>query len=112
MAFNAHTDQIYYFWPRSIGHGLTNQPDYGGDLISRKVNKADWDCIIEQVIRPFYTRTVELPVWKLFLGNLVKAEEGMFLSQPRNGVGDNLLPATVCAFVKEHYPVFQFHGNW
>ena len=30
----------------------------------------------------------------------------MFLSQPRNGVGGNLLPTIVCGFVKEHYPGF------
>ena len=30
----------------------------------------------------------------------------MFLSQPRNGDGGSSLPATVCEFVKEHYPVF------
>ena len=37
---------------------------------------------------------------------MVKVEEGMFLSQPRNGVGGNLLPTIVCGFVKEHYPGF------
>ncbi|RVW75546.1 hypothetical protein CK203_056454 [Vitis vinifera] len=31
----------------------------------------------------------------LYSGNLVKAEEGMFLSQPRNGDGGNSLPVTL-----------------
>ncbi|KAA8533362.1 hypothetical protein F0562_033105 [Nyssa sinensis] len=106
VALNAYGDQIYSFWPRSSRHAVINQPGDSSNFISTKVLKADWECIIEQVIRPFYARIVDLPVWQLFSGNLVKAEEGMFLSLPGNGVGGNLLPATVCAFVKEHYPVF------
>ncbi|KAK3017644.1 hypothetical protein RJ639_003236 [Escallonia herrerae] len=100
MALSAYGHQIYSFWPRSNGQALLE------DLPSSKVLKADWVCLIEQVIRPFYGRLLDLPVWQLYSGNLVKAEEGMFLSQPGSGVGDSLLPATVCAFVKEHYPVF------
>lgn len=95
----AYGDKLYSFWPTSNGH-LSKNPSMEG------FNKADWDCLIERVIRPFYARVAEVPVWQLYSGNLVKAEEGMFLSQPGNGVGGNLLPATVCAFVKEHYPVF------
>lgn len=30
----------------------------------------------------------------------------MFISQPGNGVIGNVLPATGCGFVKEHYPMF------
>ncbi|KAK9275083.1 hypothetical protein L1049_022342 [Liquidambar formosana] len=106
LALNTYGDQIYSFWPRSKGLALHNQPGDGSNFIPTEVLKADWECLIEQVIRPFYTRVVELPVWKLYSGNLVKAEEGMFLSQPGNGVVGNVLPATVCSFVKEHYPVF------
>ncbi|GLT87071.1 hypothetical protein SLE2022_051720 [Rubroshorea leprosula] len=98
LSLKAYGDKIYFFWPRSTGHA--NQT---GDT---KVLEADWECLVEQVIRPFYARMVDLPVWQLYSGNLVKAEDGMFLSQPGNGVGGNLLPATVCSFVKEHYQVF------
>jgi sacsin len=96
-ALNAYGDQIYSFWPRS---GEDSNFD------SSTIPKADWNCFVEQVIKPFYTRLVDLPVWQLYSGNLVKAEEGMFLSQPGSVVGGKVLPATVCAFVKEHYPVF------
>ncbi|XP_059656455.1 uncharacterized protein LOC132303270 isoform X2 [Cornus florida] len=106
VTLNAYGDQIYSFWPRSAGHSSSSQVVDSNNLTSTKMLKADWECLAEQVIRPFYARVVDLPVWQLFSGNLVKAEEGMFLSQPGNGVGGNLLPATVCAFVKEHYPVF------
>ncbi|XP_030491993.2 uncharacterized protein LOC115707993 isoform X1 [Cannabis sativa] len=106
LLLKAYGDQIYNFWPRSYSHDLISQPADGNNLIPPQILKADWDCIIEQVIKPFYARAVDLPLWQLYSGNLVKAEEGMFLSQPGNGVGGNLLPATVCGFVKEHYPVF------
>ncbi|CDP11009.1 unnamed protein product [Coffea canephora] len=99
---NAYGDQIYSFWPRSN----VNTAIVESDSASVEFPKADWECLIEQVIKPFYVRLIDLPVWQLFSGNLVKAEEGMFLSQPGSGVGGSLVPATVCAFVKEHYPVF------
>lgn len=93
-------DGLYCFWPRStfIAHHSNDN--------SEEVLKADWKCLVERVIRPFYSRAVDLPVWHLYSGNLVKANEGMFLSQPGNSVAGNLLPSTVCDFVKEHYPVF------
>ncbi|KAK4397028.1 Sacsin [Sesamum angolense] len=106
---SAYRDEIYSFWPRSGCNALVKQAiddKDGKDSTSMKPLKADWECLIEQVIRPLYARLVELPVWQLYSGSLVKATDGMFLSQPGSGVGDNLLPATVCAFVKEHYPVF------
>ncbi|CAK9135396.1 unnamed protein product [Ilex paraguariensis] len=106
VALNAYGDQIYSFWPRSNEHSLIDHPGDGNHVIPVKVLKADWKCLVEQVIKPFYARLVDLPVWQLYSGNLVKAEEGMFLSQPGSGAGGSLLPATVCAFVKEHYPVF------
>ncbi|GAV61002.1 LOW QUALITY PROTEIN: zf-C3HC4_3 domain-containing protein, partial [Cephalotus follicularis] len=106
FALSLKADQIYSFWPRSDGHALINQPADSSHVISAKMRKAEWECLIEQVIRPFYARLVDLPVWQLYSGNFVKAEEGMFLSQPGNRVGSNLLPATVCSFVKEHYQVF------
>lgn len=98
-SLKAYGNQVYSFWPRS-------EPANGSDSDLDRGLKADWECLVEQVIRPFYTRAIDLPVWQLYSGNLVKAEEGMFLAQPGSPVGGNLLPATVCGFVKEHYPVF------
>ncbi|KAG4170211.1 hypothetical protein ERO13_A12G134051v2 [Gossypium hirsutum] len=106
LSLKAYGDQIYSFWPRSNGYVPSDGADDDSKVSSAEVLKADWECLVEQVIRPFYTRLVDLPVWQLYSGNLVKADEGMFLSQPGNGVGGNLLPATVCSFVKEHYQVF------
>ncbi|KAI4356900.1 hypothetical protein L6164_000883 [Bauhinia variegata] len=108
LSLKAYGDQIYSFWPRSEGCVLSGQFDdcNNSPPTLSVVLKADWECLKERVIRPFYSRVVDLPVWQLYSGKLVKAEEGMFLSQPGNGVIDNLLPATVCSFVKEHYPVF------
>ncbi|KAF2301861.1 hypothetical protein GH714_029947 [Hevea brasiliensis] len=106
LSLRAHGDLIYSFWPRSNRHAPINQPGDGNNLAQIRVLKADWECLIEQVIRPFYARVADLPVWQLYSGSLVRSEEGMFLSQPGNGVASNLLPATVCSFVKEHYPVF------
>ncbi|TYH39166.1 hypothetical protein ES332_D12G162000v1 [Gossypium tomentosum] len=106
LCLKAYGDQIYSFWPRSNGYVRSDGADDDSKVSSAEVLKADWECLVEQVIRPFYTRLVDLPVWQLYSGNLVKADEGMFLSQPGNGVGGNLLPATVCSFVKEHYQVF------
>lgn len=108
-SLKASGDQIYSFWPRSSERHIVN--DQLGDhnntpSSSATVLKADWECLKERVIHPFYSRIIDLPVWQLYSGNLVKAEEGMFLSQPGNGIGGTLLPATVCSFVKEHYPVF------
>ncbi|XP_021846367.2 uncharacterized protein [Spinacia oleracea] len=105
LALKIFSDNLYSLWPRSDMHSHDGQLD-GNKLVSEKVPKADWECIVERVIRPFYVRLADLPVWPLYSGNLVRVEEGMFLSQPGNGVGDSLLPATVCNFVKEHYPVF------
>ncbi|TKY69100.1 Sacsin protein [Spatholobus suberectus] len=110
LSLKAYGDQIYSFWPRScerhvlsdqLGNHNNNPPS-----TTAVVLKADWECLKERVIHPFYSRIIDLPVWQLYSGNLVKAEEGMFLSQPGNGLIGNLLPATVCSFVKEHYPVF------
>ncbi|XVE66342.1 hypothetical protein DITRI_Ditri08aG0072500 [Diplodiscus trichospermus] len=106
LSLKAYGDQIYSFWPRSNDCVPSNGAADDSKLASAEVLKADWECLIEQVIKPFYIRLVDLPVWQLYSGNLVKAEEGMFLSQPGNGVVGNLLPATVCSFVKEHYQVF------
>lgn len=98
-SLKAYGNQVYSFWPRS-------EPGNGSYSDLERGLKADWECLVEQVIRPFYTRAIDLPVWQLYSGNLVKAEEGMFLAQPGSPVGGNLLPETVCGFVKEHYPVF------
>ncbi|XP_031090600.1 sacsin isoform X2 [Ipomoea triloba] len=106
LALNAYGDQIYSFWPRSGGNKPINQELDVNDSMTVKVAKADWECILEQVTRPFYAHLIDQPVWQLYSGNLVKVEEGMFLSQPGSAVEGCLLPATVCAFVKEHYPVF------
>ncbi|TQD90400.1 hypothetical protein C1H46_024037 [Malus baccata] len=106
LSLKAYGDKIYSFWPRSNVQNMVKLQGNGCSLVPMEVLKPEWECLIEQVIRPFYARVVDLPVWQLYSGNLAKAEEGMFLSQPGNGVGGNLLPATVCSFVKEHYPVF------
>ncbi|KAF8769255.1 hypothetical protein HU200_006764 [Digitaria exilis] len=74
--------------------------------IELRASKADWQSLIEQVIRPFYLRLADLPVWQLYRGNLVKVDEGMFLAHSGNGDDDNLPSASVCSFIKEHYPVF------
>lgn len=103
FTLKVYGDRVYSFWPRSA---LTSQPSNGSGLLSKQAVGADWKCIVDHLIRPFYTRAVELPLWQLYTGNVVKASEGMFLSQPENGVSDNVLPSTVCAFVKEQYPVF------
>ncbi|KAK4261932.1 hypothetical protein QN277_004866 [Acacia crassicarpa] len=108
LSMKAYGDQIYSFWPCSKASVLSDQPSDCNmtPSSSAAILKADWECLKERVIRPFYSRIVDLPVWQLYSGNLVKAEEGMFLSQPGNGMIGSLLPATVCSFVKEHYPVF------
>ncbi|KAF7808225.1 sacsin [Senna tora] len=108
LYMKAYGDQIYSFWPRSEGSVLSDQLGDSNTMpaCSSAILKADWECLKERVIHPFYSRIVDLPVWQLYSGNLVKAEEGMFLSQPGNGMIGTLLPATVCSFVKEHYPVF------
>ncbi|RVW65135.1 hypothetical protein CK203_035785 [Vitis vinifera] len=103
----AYGDRIYSFWPRSTGNSLVNEPSDGSNLISTNVLKADWECLIEHVIRPFYARLVDLPVWQLYsLEIWSRLKRVCFFPNLRNGVGGNLLPATVCGFVKEHYPVF------
>ncbi|KAG5076121.1 hypothetical protein JHK82_054816 [Glycine max] len=110
LSLKAYGDKIYSFWPRSCErHVLSDQlgnHDNNHPSTTAVVLKADWECLKDRVIHPFYSRIVDLPVWQLYSGALVKAEEGMFLSQPGNGLLGNLLPATVCSFVKEHYPVF------
>ncbi|XP_029123505.1 uncharacterized protein [Elaeis guineensis] len=104
----AYGDRIYSFWPRSKQQSTScNEPSTVVDNSSSiKATIADWESLIEQVIRPFYVRLVDLPVWQLYHGNVVKADEGMFLSQSESGEGDNWPPASVCSFIKEHYPVF------
>ncbi|CAF2017384.1 unnamed protein product [Brassica napus] len=97
LSLKAYGHELYSFWPRS------NQHD--GALVT-EMPKPEWECLVEQVIRPFYARVADLPMWQLYSGNLVKAEEGMFLTQPGSEVAVNLLPVTVCSFVKEHHPVF------
>ncbi|XP_028766970.1 sacsin [Neltuma alba] len=108
LSMKAYGDQIYSFWPCSKAGVLSDQPSDCSTTpaSSAAILKADWECLKERVMHPFYSRIVDLPVWQLYSGNLVKAEEGMFLSQPGNGMIGSILPATVCSFVKEHYPVF------
>ncbi|CAN8264910.1 unnamed protein product [Cochlearia groenlandica] len=103
LSLKAYGHQLYSFWPRSNQHALLCQHD---GALAAEVCKTEWECLVEQVIRPFYARVADLPLWQLYSGNLVKAEEGMFLTQPGSEVAVNLLPVTVCSFVKEHYPVF------
>ncbi|GMH07070.1 hypothetical protein Nepgr_008910 [Nepenthes gracilis] len=106
LALKMCSDYCYSLWPRSHWQPPSTQPVYTCNFKSAQVPKADWECIIECVVRPFYVHLADLPVWQLYSGNLVKVDEGMFLSQPGHGVGATLLPETVCNFVKEHYPVF------
>ncbi|XWS39579.1 hypothetical protein CRYUN_Cryun18bG0067400 [Craigia yunnanensis] len=75
LSLKAYGDQIYSFWPMSNGYVPSNGASDDSKLASTEVLKADWQCLIEQVIRPFYIRLVDLPVWQLYSGNLVKAEE-------------------------------------
>ncbi|MQL84571.1 hypothetical protein Taro_017080 [Colocasia esculenta] len=106
---HAYGDRIYSLWPRSKekSSSYPNKSDArNNNFCSSEIIQADWQCLIEQVIRPFYKRLVDLPVWQLYCGDLVKANEGMFLSQLGNITGDGLPPASVCSFIKEHYPVF------
>ncbi|XP_073158695.1 uncharacterized protein [Henckelia pumila] len=105
LVLRSYGSDVYDFWPRSGAIASGKQSANGTDSTTIPL-EADFECLIEQVIKPLYARLVDLPVWRMYSGNLTKASEGMFLSQPGGGVGDNLLPASVCAFVKEHYPVF------
>ncbi|KAH7692178.1 sacsin protein [Dioscorea alata] len=104
----AYGDKIYSFWPRSKKRSTfpVQVGDSANDSNPFKATEADWESLIEQVIRPFYARLVDLPVWQLYSGNVVRADEGMFLSQPGNGEDNDFPPAEVCNFIKEHYPVF------
>lgn len=104
----ANGDCIYSFWPKSKPSLLPSELS-DGDLSSSSppfVFDLDWKCLIKQVVRPLYAGLVDQPVWQLYSGKLVKADEGMFLSYSRNDDSVNMPPATVCNFVKEHYPVF------
>ncbi|XP_052152045.1 uncharacterized protein LOC127770389 isoform X1 [Oryza glaberrima] len=104
----AYGDRVYSFWPRSKQHpaSLTGYGSTVTNVNSPRASKADWQSLVEQVIRPFYVRLADLPVWQLYGGNLVKVDEGMFLSHSGSGDDDNLPSASVCSFIKEHYPVF------
>ncbi|KAM3391279.1 hypothetical protein ACQJBY_012755 [Aegilops geniculata] len=108
IILQAYGYKVYSFWPRSKQPtaSLTGQGSTVDNLNSPRTSKADWQSLIEQVIRPFYLRLADLPVWQLYRGNLVKVGEGMFLSHSGSGDDDNLPSATVCSFIKEHYPVF------
>ncbi|XP_072965979.1 uncharacterized protein [Typha angustifolia] len=104
----AYGDRIYSFWPTSNQQSVSTS-ELSASINNRsstKATEADWQSLIEQVIRPLYVRLVDLPVWQLYSGNLVKVDEGMFLTQQGSGDGNNLPSASVCSFVKEHYPVF------
>ncbi|XP_057820319.2 uncharacterized protein LOC131033191 isoform X2 [Cryptomeria japonica] len=101
-------DRAYLFWPRSKPKiSSSNQMQTNEAYInSLTAPNLEWECIVDKVIRPFYSRLVELPVWQLYGGAVVKAEEGMFLATPGFEIADHSPPATVCSFIKEHYPVF------
>lgn len=101
-------DRVYSFWPRSKQNptSFTGHGSAGTKMDSPRASKADWQSLIEQVIRPFYVRLADLPVWQLYRGNLVKVDEGMFLAHSGNGDDDNLPSDSVCSFIKERYPVF------
>ena len=63
LVLKAYGDRIYSFWTRSTGNSLVNEPSDNSNLISTNVLKSEWECLIEQVIRPFYAHLVDLPVW-------------------------------------------------
>ena len=91
---SAYGNNIYSFWPRTPPKPSTDS------------NETESEWVIQTVIRPFYERIVNLPVWQLYRGDLVKAHEGMFLSQSSNDMSSRLPAGNVCSFIKEHYPVF------
>ncbi|TVU16554.1 hypothetical protein EJB05_40125 [Eragrostis curvula] len=70
-------DRVYSFWPRSKQHptSFTGHDSTVTNLNSPRATKADWQSLVEQVIRPFYLRLADLPVWQLYRGNLVKVDE-------------------------------------
>ncbi|KAK1273593.1 hypothetical protein QJS04_geneDACA019168 [Acorus gramineus] len=107
FVLHAYGDKIYSFWPRSK-QNLSSSYLCDTEVSSVSSNDTGMQCIIDQVVRPFYARLVELPVWQLYQGSMVKAEEGMFLSQlgSDNISSDGFPPTSVCSFIKEHYPVF------
>ncbi|KAJ3692968.1 hypothetical protein LUZ60_012063 [Juncus effusus] len=99
-------DKVYTFWPRSTHQTSSSSEEEGTTLKAKETT--EWHSLVEQVIRPFYKRLADLPVWQLYGGNLVRVDEGMFLAQPGSDDGDNgdLPSDSVCSFMKEHYPVF------
>ncbi|CAI8605288.1 unnamed protein product [Vicia faba] len=76
QSLKASGDQIYSFWPRSSEREVLN------------VQLDDHSNI------PSSSTTV------------LKADWECLKERPGNGIVGSLLPATVCSFVKEHYPVF------
>ncbi|XP_020581520.1 sacsin isoform X2 [Phalaenopsis equestris] len=104
----AYDDRIYSFWPRSImnSKSFAHVDSATKETITSKACGDDWASLVEQVIRPFYERLVDMPVWQLYRGDVVKADEGMFLSQLGSENDDSLPASTVCSFIKERYPVF------
>ncbi|KAF3777352.1 Sacsin [Nymphaea thermarum] len=106
LILHAYAERVYSFWPRSWIGVSSCKGSETANLKSLKAPDADWRCFIEQVISPFYARLVAQPVWQLYSGGFVKAEEGMFLSQPESGLTDPFSLTTIYSFIKEHYPVF------
>ncbi|XP_074588626.1 LOW QUALITY PROTEIN: uncharacterized protein LOC141844465 [Curcuma longa] len=99
-------DKIYNFWPRSKQPFNSSKALVAVSGNTSKKTEADWQTLIDQVIRPFYARLADLPVWQLYGGKTVKVDEGMFLSHSGGGDESSLPPTNVCSFIKEHYPVF------
>ncbi|KAI3921040.1 hypothetical protein MKX01_036019 [Papaver californicum] len=93
----AYGDRIYAFWPRSKQNSCPSNQSavFSSNPNPLDVVETDWECLIKQVIRPFYTRLVDLPVWQLYSGQVVKAEEGMFLAQHGNETSDTSPPSSV-----------------
>ncbi|XP_031495485.1 uncharacterized protein LOC116261037 isoform X2 [Nymphaea colorata] len=106
LVLHAYAERVYSFWPRSWIGVSSCKGSETANLKSLKAPDAVWRCLIEQVISPFYARLVAQPVWQLYSGGFVKAEEGMFLSQPESGLTDPFSLTTIYSFIKEHYPVF------
>ena len=70
LSLKAYGDKIYSFWPRSCErHVLSDQlgnHDNNHPSTTAVVLKADWECLKDRVIHPFYSRIVDLPVWQLY----------------------------------------------
>lgn len=95
-------DQSYSLWP--LSQTLMSAPFE--QMHESNLEAIERYLLADLLVRPMYVQLAELPLWKLHGGVLVKATEGMFLSNPRTEQQSHLPPGAVCEFLKEHYKVF------